>query len=229
MRLRSVLTIGLLSASALSLPAWSQAARIYCCDDKEGRKVCGDFLPKECERRAYEERDAKGYVVNRVEAPLTPEQQARRVAELEQKQADEKRKDEDRRRNMALLSTYASEADIDTARDRSLAEIEKLIQIGEQGVAEADKALAKGNSEKEFYKGKALPADLKSKLRVLEANAGAKRAAVAARKHDIAETTAKFAEEHKRYRELKGISAASTPAEVPAKPAAAAPAPAEKK
>ena len=66
MRRYSLLPLSLISAAALfASPVFAQEARIYCCDDANGRKVCGDFVPKECERRAYEERDNKGYVINK--------------------------------------------------------------------------------------------------------------------------------------------------------------------
>ena len=225
MRLNSLLPLGYLSVIGIatlgSLPVSAQEARIYCCDDAKGRKVCGDFVPKECERRAYEERDNKGYVINRVEAPLTPEQQARRAAENERKQNQEKAKAEERRRNLALLSTYASEADIDVSRDRSLREVDKLIKEAEQAVANAEKNLAKTSAEKEFYKGKELPADLKSKIRDMEAATAAKRVILDTRKRDIGLVNVKFADERKKFRELKGITGASPAA---AKPAEAAPA-----
>ena len=232
MRRYSLLPLSLISAAALfASPVFAQEARIYCCDDANGRKVCGDFVPKECERRAYEERDNKGYVINKVEAPLTPEQQARRAAETERKLAEEKAKAEERRRNLALLSTYASEADIDAARDRSLREVDKLIKEAEQAVVNAEKNLAKTSAEKEFYKGKELPSDLKSKIRDLEAATAAKRVVLDTRKRDIGLVNAKFADERKKFRELKGITAPSpTPAKpAEAKPAVAAPAPVEAK
>ena len=232
MRRYSLLPLSLISAAALfASPVFAQEARIYCCDDANGRKVCGDFVPKECERRAYEERDNKGYVINKVEAPLTPEQQARRAAETERKLVEEKAKAEERRRNLALLSTYASEADIDAARDRSLREVDKLIKEAEQAVVNAEKNLAKTSAEKEFYTGKELPSDLKSKIRDLEAATAAKRVVLDTRKRDIGLVTAKFADERKKFRELKGITAPSpTPAKpAEAKPAVAAPAPVEAK
>ena len=224
MRLNSLFPfrcLGIVGIFALAAaPVFAQEARIYCCDDAVGRKVCGDFVPKECERRAYEERDNKGYVVNKVEAPLTPEQQARRSAEIEKKQNDEKVKAEERRRNLALLSTYASEKDIDASRDRSLREVDKLINEAEQAVTNAEKNLAKTSAEKEFYKGKELPADLKSKIRDLEATTAAKRVILDARKRDIGLVNAKFADERKKFRELKGITTGASPA--PGAPGAAA-------
>jgi hypothetical protein len=221
--LRTLGVVGILSLTASSVSA--QEARIYCCDDANGRKVCGDFVPKECERRAYEERDNKGYVVNKIEAPLTPEQQARRAAEAEKKLADEKNKADERRRNLALLSTYASERDIDAARDRSLREVDKLIKEAEAAVANAEKNLASTSAEREFYKGKELPADLKSKIRDLEANTAAKRVTLDARKRDIGLVNTKYAEERKKFRELKGTAGAGS-ATSAGSPGTAAPAPA---
>jgi hypothetical protein len=236
MRLNSLLPLSyfcVASVAALSaLPSIAQEARIYCCDDANGRKICGDFVPRECEKRAYEERDNKGYVVNRVDAPLTPEQQAKRAAEIERKQNEEKVKAEEKRRNLALLSTYASESDIDAARDRSLREVDKLIKEADLAVINAEKNLAKTTAEKEFYKGKELPADLKSKIRDLEAAVMAKRVVLDARKRDVGLVTAKYAEERKKFRELKGINGASPapgsakPAATPAAPPAATAAPA---
>ncbi len=238
MRLNSLLPLGYFCVAGVAvlsaLPAFAQEARIYCCDDANGRKVCGDFVPRECEKRAYEERDNKGYVVNRVEAPLTPEQQAKRAAEIERKQNEEKVKAEEKRRNLALLSTYASEADIDAARDRSLREVDKLIKEAELAVTNAEKNLAKTTAEKEFYKGKELPADLKSKIRDLEATTAQKRVVLDARKRDVGLVTAKYAEERKKFRELKGITAtapapgAAKPAATPAAATPATPAPAGK-
>ena len=73
----SLLGVGLsaLTLSAtLMMPATASAQSIvYCCTDAQSRKVCGDFLPKECTKRAYEERDEKGFVIKKVEAPLTAE------------------------------------------------------------------------------------------------------------------------------------------------------------
>jgi hypothetical protein len=78
MRLIPVL---LFASSALLAQGVAAQARIFCCTDDKGTRVCGDFLPPACQGRAYEERDGKGFIAKQVEAPLTPEQQAKREAE----------------------------------------------------------------------------------------------------------------------------------------------------
>ena len=147
MRLISAL---LFASSALLAVNASAQVRIYCCDDTTGRKVCGDFLPDACQGRAYEERDNRGFVVKQVEAPLTEEQQARREAELVRKEEAKKKAAEERRRSLALLSTYSNEKDINSARERALAEVEKNMKQYKARLEDANKKTLKLDAEKEF-------------------------------------------------------------------------------
>ncbi|MDP1735681.1 MAG: hypothetical protein Q8L44_15100 [Sulfuritalea sp.] len=230
MRLISALLFA--SSTLLALDAAAQI-RIYCCDDAEGRKVCGDFLPPACQGRAYEERDNRGFVSKTVEAPLTEAQQARRDAEKAKKEEALKKAGEERRRTLALLSTYSSEKDINFARDRSLAEIEKNRKESQQRLDEANKKKLALDADKEFYKGKAIPEQVKAQIRDNEKELKAQQAAVDARLKEMEEVRARFAEEKRRYLELTGkksteaapapASSAPVPAAAPA-PAAAAPA-----
>lgn len=225
MRLISMLLFA--SSAAFAVGAAAQT-RIFCCDDAAGRKVCGDFLPAACQGRAYEERDNRGFVSKMVEAPLTAEQQARRDAELAKKEEQKKKAAEERRRTLALLSTYSSEKDINTARDRALAEVDKNMKEASKRLEEANKKKRKLDSDKEFYKGKALPAQVKAQIVDNEKEIKAQQAAVEAKLKEMEDVRARFAEEKKRYLELTGKkSSEPAPAATPAPtapPAAAAPA-----
>ncbi len=227
MRLIPVL---LFASSALLAQGAAAQARIFCCQDDKGTKVCGDFLPPVCQGRAYEERDGKGFIAKQVEAPLTPEQQARRDAEAAKKAEDAKKAAEERRRNLALLATYSNEKDINAARDRALAEVEKNRKQAQVRLDEANKKKKKIDADREFYKGKPLPEDVKAQIRDNEKEIAAQTAGVAAKVKEAEEVRAKFAEERKRYLELTGkkstdaaapVAAPAAPAAVPATPAAA--------
>jgi hypothetical protein len=207
----ALLTTALIAVTTLTTPAALAQVRIYCCDDDVGRKVCGDFLPKPCVSRAYEERDEKGFVVQRKEAPLTPDQLARREAEQAKKAEEEKKKLEERRRNLALLSTYATEKDIDTARDRAITDAEKQVSQAEKQLADAVKNQQKAEKEKEFYKNKALPLQVKNMLRDSDSDVKAKQDAVTARKNDVTKVGIKYEDEKKKFRELKGIKTVTAP------------------
>lgn len=221
MRLISAL---LCAASAVLATSASAQIRIYCCDDADGRRVCGDFLPPVCQGRAYEERDNKGFVVKNVEAPLTAEQQARRDAETARKDEEKKKAAEERRRSLALLSTYSNEKDITSARDRALAEVEKNRKQSEQRLEEAKKKKVKLDQEKEFYKGKPMPDGVKAQVRENETEIKAQQAAVDGRVKEMEEIRGRFAEERKRYLELTGKKGEAAAPAAAAAPVAAAPA-----
>ncbi|MCF8179306.1 MAG: hypothetical protein K9J74_12415 [Sulfuritalea sp.] len=201
MRLISAL---LFASSALLASSASAQTRIYCCDDADGRKVCGDFLPTVCQGRAYEERDTRGFVTKVIEAPLTPEQQARRDAELAKKEEVAKKAAEERRKTLALLSTYSSGKDIDSARDRALAELKNNMDQAQRRLDEATKARKKLDADKEFYKGKPLPDSVKADFRDNDKEIKAQQAAVAAKLKEMDDVRERFADEKKRYLELTG-------------------------
>lgn len=196
----------LLPAAFMLSPAASAQTQssVFCCTDGEGRKVCGDFLPKECQKRAYEERDGKGFIVKKVEAPLTAEQQAKRDAELTRKAELAQKELEERRRNQALLSTYSSEQDIDRARDRALADVDKAIAQADKALADAVKQQKATDKEKEFYVGKPLPAQLKKQIEAAEKDVEAKTNSLSRRKQDKERVATEFENEKVRFRELSG-------------------------
>ncbi len=226
MRLAPAILIVSSALTAFAAPAAFAQARIFCCDDGSGRKVCADFLPKECTKRAYEERDEKGFVVGRKEAPLTPEQIARREAEATRKAEEQKKQMEERRRNLALLSTYSTEKDIDVARDKAVVELQKLIVQAEKGLEDAQKAFKKADAEREFYKGKTLPGQVKKQIADADADVKAKQEALAARRGEVDKLKQRFEDEKKKFRELKGVVSpgpATVAALPPAPPAAPQP------
>ncbi|MCF8197924.1 MAG: hypothetical protein K9J42_04105 [Sulfuritalea sp.] len=201
MRLISALL--LVSSAFLASSALAQT-RIYCCDDANGRKVCGDFLPTVCQGRAYEERDHRGFVSKVVEAPLTAEQQARRDAEMAKKEEAAKKVAEERRKTLALLSTYSSGKDIDSARDRALEELKNNMDQAQRRLDEANKTRKKLEADKEFYKGKPLPDSVKADFRDNDKEIKAQQTAVAAKLKEMDEVRERFADEKKRYLELTG-------------------------
>lgn len=208
--------------------AGASAGRIFCCDDANHRRVCSDFLPTECQSRAYEERDTRGYVVNRVEAPLTAAQQAQRDAIAARREADAKKTLDERRRTLALLSTYSNEAEIDTARDRLLGEADKTLKEAQGRLDEANKKKEKLDASKEFYKGKALPPEVKAQFSDNEREIKAQQLLVDGQLKIKDDIRREKADEKKRYLELTGKKSAAS-GEVKELPSLPGGAPAPKK
>ena len=85
-------------------------SRLYCCQDSSGKQVCGDILPQVCYGRAYREIGADGRTVREVDAPLTAEQRAQKVAEEAKRKEEEARQKEQQRKDQALMDTFITPA-----------------------------------------------------------------------------------------------------------------------
>lgn len=194
--------IPLLLPVLAALSALPANARTYCCNDENGRRVCGDTMPPQCANRAYRAVDDKG-VVRQVEAPLTPEQKAKKEAEEQRKKDEEAQAALQRRRDLALLNTYGSEADIDRARARALADMETASKQVQDKYDLALKRKARLTQEAEFYAKKPMPESLKSQMKENETDIAAQLKAMENRKQEVEVLHAKFDDEKKRYRELK--------------------------
>lgn len=193
-------------------------ARIFCCDDAKGRKVCADFVPPQCANRAYEERDGQGRIFKKYDAPLNAEQQARRDAELARADTEKRKALEAQRHSAALLASYANEKEIDSARDRALAVLEKNLQQSRAKLDEANKVKKKLDGEKASFKNKPLPAQTKALIRDNESELRAQQAAVEAQTKEMEEVRARFAAEKQQYLALTGKKPEAAATDVPAVP-----------
>lgn len=195
----AILALGLL----LGAPG-AQAARTFCCTDDQSRRICGDVLPDACQKKAYTEFNERGVRVRNVDAPLTEAQQAAHDAELKKKRETERLAVDQKRRDQALLSTYATEAELDSARDRAVKEIERGIKQAEEKLAQAQKTQKKLATDAEFYKGKPLPMELKEQMARNDINVKAQNEAIASKTQQIEQLKAKFEGDRLRLRELHG-------------------------
>lgn len=189
----------LLACLGFSLPA---AARIVCCD-VDGKRTCGDPPPIQCDNRAKTVFN-KGGVAKEVEAPLTAQQRAALDAEAARKKEEEKQAAEQARRDRALLDSYSNEKEVDAARDRSIADIEKNAEQAKNRLESAQAKQQKLEQEKEFYQKKPLPAHLKKQLEDNEREIATQQKALAQKDVDIAAVRERFAADKQRYLQLSG-------------------------
>ena len=192
-----------LAAAALgvSLPV---VARTYCCTDDAGRRVCGDILPIECQKRSYQEFDGRGVMIRSHEGPMTAEERGRREAERARKQEEERQAKELERGNRALRASYASASDIDAKRDRLLAEANENLKQAKDRLDTAIARKQKLDMEAEFFQKKPMPESLKSDIRDNQEELTTLQATVDERQQDVAAISARFDDEKKRYLSLGG-------------------------
>ena len=112
---------GVLAGLLISVAAIGQQAQLYRYVDDKGVTVLGNRVPPEFVSRGYEVLDTNGRVREVIPAAPTPEEleadREARAAQAQQRQSD-----------TTLLRLYSSQADLDRAHARQLAQIESLIQ-----------------------------------------------------------------------------------------------------
>jgi len=199
------------------------SSKIICWKDKSGKVVgCGDKVPPEYEDSATKELDRRGVTRSTTE---TAEEQAKHAAQneaLAKQKAEEKKKlDEQRRRDSALLNTYANENEIDQRRDREVQVVEAQITQFRVLQTNAGNHLKDAQSRiAAAEKGKKPPSDaLKGEAEQAAADMARLEQNIASKNKEIEEIRARYAQTKQRYMDLRSGSAQSAAA--PAAPAAA--------
>jgi hypothetical protein len=167
-------------AALLSLaatPGW--AATTYCCSDGEGRQICADRVPPQCIGRSYRELNERGVTVRQFAASQASEVHGR--AEDTVFRERERVALDQRRRDRALLDTYANEQEIVQLRDRRL--------------READDALHRARLQLQEAQTRPQVKATDSELRQLDA-------LVKDRQRDIEAIKARFEDDRRRFGEL---------------------------
>jgi hypothetical protein len=191
-----------LSALALLAAAPLVQAQLYVCTDARGRTITGDKPPAECADRAVRELRLDGSVRRVIEPPLTPEQKAAREAEAKRQRDEAEKQRAQMRRDLALLETYASEAEIEETRNRALGSRQQLIDRAQQRLLEHQKDRKKLEAEAEFYAKREMPDKLK---RSFDGNASLMRSEqriIDEVRADMDRVNARFDAELKRWRDL---------------------------
>ena len=229
-------TIKTLCLATSVLFAASAGAAFKCVDEK-GLTHVGDTPPDPCANVVMYEVTRTGSVIRRIEPSLTAEQAKARVVADERKKESDKIANEQKRKDLALLATYSSEAEFDTVRERTIEPITARIKSAQERMVAIDKRAKELDGEMEFYKagkstksagGKKVeaPPMLTAELDRLRSEKQALVKGVAGSEKEITEMRAKFDVDKKRWIALKSGSG-SKPADAPvaapvaeAKPAA---------
>jgi hypothetical protein len=202
--------------AALTLAATSAAAAYRCVDEK-GRTHFADTPPPACADVVMYEVTRSGKVLRTIQPTMSEGQwKAKQEAEEKAKLA-EKLAAEQKRKDTALLSTYANEKELDTARDRNIEPLKARIALSQERMKEIDKRAKVVKEEMEFYTdgkkkkggkddasvamGKELER-LDDEKKVLEKN-------IVGFEKEITELRAKFDVDKRRWLALKQGSSAS--------------------
>ena len=207
-----MLRVLLIGASALLVVASlaAQAQATYRCTGNDGKKYYGQTIPQACLGQPLELINKQGLVVKRVDPE--GEEKARIAKEEEEKKKKELEaaKQDQMRRNCALLATYTSEKDIEDSRARAMRDHQNQVKDVERKIEDIKKRQAQFQKELAVYQeaGKGAPPQrLKEEITNAEIDLKAQQGLLDAKKKEAAGINARYDEDRRRYREATGTPA----------------------
>ena len=210
MRLLTALALLMLSLTAL---AAEKDSKIFKCKDAAGRTHYGTTAAEECARSKVTEMSDQGMTRREIAAPPTEEELKKR----DEQKVDEDRKkvdtDDRARRDKILLSTYTSVDEIEQFRARKLTEMEKVISSSETTLNSLRRSLERLESEvaEEQKAGKPNPKTTKA-LEQARLQVDRHSQQIEKRRKEMENMSKQFDEDVARYRELKKVRPAKSPA-----------------
>lgn len=182
------------------------AKRLYCWDEG-GRRVCADALPPEAASRARDEFSAQsGRRTGEVARSPTGDERAAAAAQAELEQAAAAEEAAQRRRDLAMVESYMSEADLQRAYGERIALVEASIKGSTLGEANLRASLVTvlGQAADLELAGTAVPQARLDNIRHLQGELDKQIRILRQQRIDRSLLDAELADALQRYRALKG-------------------------
>ncbi|HET8870841.1 MAG TPA: DUF4124 domain-containing protein [Aquabacterium sp.] len=205
-----------LAGIGLAFPLWGQAA-IYTCVDAKGKRYTSDRPIQECLDREQRVLNQDGSQRRVMPPRMNAEERAAAEEREHQRQIAEAAQKDAIRRDRNLMMRYPNEQSHQKAREAALDDLKNAIKTSELRVAELQSERKPLEAEAEFYKGKALPPKLRTKLEANDAAQQAQRDVIQGQKAEIIRINALYDAELAR---LKKLWAGAPPGSIAADPAA---------
>jgi hypothetical protein len=200
--------------------AASTAGAAYKCVDEKGKMHIGDTPPPGCASVPMQELAPGGRVMRTIEPTLTGDQLKAKKADQEKKRETDKAAFEQKRKDDALLMTYATEKEIDVARDRNTEPIRIRIKAVQDRIKAVDKRTREIEEEMEFYKagkskkkGTEMPSHLTADLDRARTEKTALVQTIVGYEKEAEQVRVRFEGDKQRWAALKGAAATAAKAE----------------
>lgn len=191
----------IITAVLLVAPAYA-ADSVYTCTDARGRRLTSDRPLIECLDREQRVLNKDGSQRQVLPPSLTADERAA-VEEAERRKLAERAAKQDAiRRDRNLLARYPDEARHNKAREAALDDVRKAVKTSEQRLASMESERKPLLNEAEFYKGKPLPAKLKTQLEYIDVTVEAQKTLIQNQQAEIVRINAFYDEELARLRKL---------------------------
>lgn len=196
------------------------ATAAFKCVDEKGITHFGDTPPAACAAVVMYEVKPSGAIIRRIDPTPTADQVKLQREEADRKKESDRIIAEQKRKDIALVSTYASERELDVARDRNIEPIKARISTAQERLKTIEARERRIAEELEFYQaGKskkaggsdAPPPMLVQERERLAAEKQGLATSVASSEGEIAALKTRFEADKQRWVEIKsGVVAKPT-------------------
>ena len=194
--------------------AQTQTAGIYTCVDARGRKLTSDRPIPECTDREQKVLNPSGTVKAKVGPTLTALERTEVEAKERLALEEQARRNEEKRRDRALLLRYPNKAVHDAERAEAIAQISVVKKAALTRVEELTRQRAAVGAEMEFYKkdtSKA-PPSVRRQMDDITQSLAVQGRFIADQEGEIGRVNARFDEELARLKQLWLLQAGAAPA-----------------
>jgi len=195
---------GISALSAALCASAAHAGKLYKWTDEKGVVHYSETLPADAKDRSNTEIDKKGRELRKNDAALSADQIKAIENDKERRKSEEKQLAEQKRRDNALLNTYTTEAEIDSARDRAIAGATQSMQAIEARLKSTRgkiDAIRKQSADWKT-KGKPVPDSLKDELAAAERDEAKIAADLKAKETEVQNLRHKYELDKARFVEL---------------------------
>src|SRR5450631_1499965 len=180
------------------------AAGMYKWTDDKGVTHYSDQMPPEAVNKGTMVFDKQGRPVKKIEAAPTPEQQKAKELEEERQKGVAKLRDDQTRKDLALLQSYTSEDEIEFARGRAISAVSIQIKSAESYTTDLTRRQQELEKQKAALAGKPMPAALENELTSLNDELGRQSRLMALKKDELATISARYDVDKRRWQEIRG-------------------------
>jgi chromosome segregation ATPase len=178
------------------------AAGLYKWTDDKGEVHYSDKAPQETPTKGATVLDKQGRHVKKIEPPLTPEQIKAKADEDEQQRALAKARDDQARKDKALMQSYTSESEIQLARNRALTTIDTQIKSAQAFSADLMRRQKELAKRKESYGSKPIPIELQRESEGIDTELSRQAVLIRQKQEEQTMVTAKYDTITQRWREI---------------------------
>jgi hypothetical protein len=183
------------------------AAGLYKWTDDKGAVHYSDQIPPDAVNKGTTVFDKQGRPVKKIDAAPTPEQLKAKQQDEERQKAATRLRDDQARKDTALLQTYTNESEIELARNRAVSAVAVQIKSAETYTADLTRRQQEIEKQKAALAGKPMPAALENELSGLNDELGRQGRLLAQKKDELATINARYDVDKRRWQEIKADQA----------------------